>query len=183
MGFKWWVVIAVILFGLGLWLGITPPQGEAGPLSVEVTALEQMADLLASLPPPVLLMVIFIKNASAVLISLALSPLFGVVPVLALIFNGWLLGFVAVSLVSQKSLGFVLAGILPHGLIELPAFVIGEAVALSFGAAVIVGLFNKQKRGLIGPNLRRNAKYLMISILLFLPAAAIETYVTPLLLR
>jgi len=84
--------------------------------------------------------------------------------------------------IQEKSLGFLLAGLLPHGIIELPAFIIGEAAALSFGAMVILVLFKKKERSQLVPSLKQNLRYLMIAFALLIPAAIIETFVTPLLL-
>ncbi|MGE5271976.1 MAG: stage II sporulation protein M, partial [Thiohalocapsa sp.] len=39
--------------------------------------------------------------------------------------------------VSEYSVGYLLAGLLPHGIIELPALFIGEAAALGFGSAAM----------------------------------------------
>ena len=84
--------------------------------------------------------------------------------------------------VQEESLGLVLAGLLPHGIIELPALFMGEAAALSFGAMAIAALFKKGKRNMLLPNLKQNFKYLMVALALLLPAAIIETYITPLLI-
>ena len=64
-----------------------------------------------------------------------------------------------------------------------PAFIIGEAVALSFGAALILALLKKERRSQLVPHFRQNLKYLGIALALLLPAAIIEAYVTPLLLN
>ena len=96
--------------------------------------------------------------------------------------NGWLLAFVSVIVSEERSLGFVLAGLLPHGIFELPALILGEAAALSFGAVVILALFKKERRSLLLPGLKQNLRYLMVALALLVPAAIIETYVTPLLL-
>ena len=71
---------------------------------------------------------------------------------------------------------------LPHGIFELPAFIMGEAAALSFGAMAVLVLFKKKRRDLLLPNLKQNLRYLMVALALLVPAAIIETYVTPLLL-
>ena len=115
--------------------------------------------------------------------SFIFSPIFCLVPVLALFMNGWIIGLISTAVIEEKSLGYLLAGLLPHGIIELPAIIMGEAVALSFGAAVLLALFKKEKRKLLLPNLRQNLRYLVIALTLLLPAAIIETYVTPLFLR
>ena len=182
MNHKRWLFVAISLFGIGLVLGLATPASVADSLFEDVAALEEFADPLASLPQSSIFALIFIKNVSAVLISFALSPIICLAPVMALVINGWLLGLVSTTVIQEKSLGYLLAGLLPHGVFELPALVIGEAVALSFGTAVILALFREEKRKLLLPNLKRNLRYLVVALALFLPAAIIETYLTPLLL-
>jgi len=182
MSYKRWLFIAILLFGVGLVLGLASPAGIAGLLAEDVAALEELAGFLASLPKLSVLVVIFIKNVTALLISFALSPFLCLVPVLALTVNGWVLGWVSASVIKEQSLGFLLAGILPHGIFELPAFIMGEAVALSFGTAVIPAMFKKERKNLLLSNLRQNLRYFVIALILLLPAAVIETYVTPLFL-
>jgi stage II sporulation protein M len=101
---------------------------------------------------------------------------------MALIVNGWIIAIVSTIAIEEESLGFILAALLPHGIIEIPALILGEAAALSFGAMVTISLFNKEKRKLVMPNLKQNLRYLLIAIGLLLPAAIIETYITPLFL-
>jgi stage II sporulation protein M len=96
--------------------------------------------------------------------------------------NGSILGVISVIVSQEKSVGFVLAGLLPHGIFELPALIMGEAAALSFGTVMILALFKKERRSLLLPSLKRNLRYLMVALALLVPAAIIETYVTPLLL-
>jgi len=180
MNYKWWLVIAVFLFVIGLVLGLVTPTG---PLSEEIAALEELAELLEPLPQWSIFMIILVKNVSAILISLAFSPFFCLVPAMALTVNGWLLGWVSAAVVEEKSLGYLLSGLLPHGIFEIPALIMGEAVALSFGTAVILALFKKEKRDLLLPNMRQNLRYMLVALALLLPAAIIETFVTPLFLR
>ncbi len=182
MSYKWWLFIAIFLFSSGLVLGLSTPAGIAALPPEEVAALEELAELLSSLQQSSILMLIFFKNVSALLLSFALSPVLCVVPIMALTANGWLVGLVSSTVLQEKSLGFLLAGLLPHGIFELPALIIGEAVALSFGTAAILALFKKERRKLLLPNLRQNLRYLIIAIALLLPAAVIETYITPLFL-
>ena len=182
MSYKRWLFIAVLLFGIGLVLGLATTTGITDLLAEDVAELEELAELLSPLPQVAFFVFVLVKNVSAVLISFALSPIFCLAPVMALIFNGGILGLVSVLVVQEKSVGYLLAGLLPHGVFELPAFIMGEAVALSFGTAVVLALFKKERRKLLLPNLRQNLRYLAVALILFLPAAVIETYVTPLLL-
>jgi len=182
MSYKKWLIIATSLFGAGFILGLVVPASITSLLSEDIVALEELANLLATLPQFAVLVIIFITNASTLLVSFILSPIFCLWPILVLTLNGWLLAFVSTTVAQEESFGFVLAGVLPHGVFELPAFILGQAAALSFGTTVILALFKKERRELILPNLKQNLRYLLIALALLLPAAIIETYVTPLLL-
>ena len=182
MNYKRWLLITVLLFGIGLGFGLVTPLGISGLPAEDIAALEEMVDLLEALPQSFVLVLIFLKNVTALLVSLVFSPLFCLLPVMALLINGWVLGIVSASVMREQSLGFLLAGLLPHGIFELPAFIMGEAVALSVGTAVMLAPFKEEARNQLLPNLKRNLRYLAIALALLLPAAIIETYVTPLFL-
>jgi stage II sporulation protein M len=186
MKYKWWILVAIGLFGAGIAFGLADPFNIAGTFYDELKGLLGLGQVegLSGLLSPfsfTMFIFIFIKNVIVLLFSFAFSPIFCLMPVLALTFNGWLVAVVSSMTMREKSLGFVLAGLLPHGIIELPAFLIGEAAALSFGAMVILALFKKEKRNQLLPNLKQNLKYLGLALALLLPAAIIETYITPLL--
>ena len=182
MSYKRWIFIAILLFGAGLVFGLAAPPNIAGLISEDIAALEELSRILA--PFSVFTAIfIFLKNISALLLSFVLSPILCLVPILALITNGWVLAFVSTMVIEEQSFGFLLAGLLPHGIFELPAFFLGEAAALSFGATAILGLLKKERRSLVLPSLNQNLKYLALAFALLLPAAIIETYITPLLLK
>jgi stage II sporulation protein M len=181
MSYKKWIFIAVGLFAIGMAIGLAMPTNIAGLLTEDLAAIEALASILGPFQVTTVL-IIFLKNVSALLASFLFSPLLCLVPILALTVNGWLLSFVSVIIVQEESLGLLLAGLLPHGIIELPALIIGEAAALSFGAMTIVALIAKNRRSQLLPNLKQNLRYLVIAFALLLPAAIIETYITPLFL-
>jgi stage II sporulation protein M len=176
MSYKYWVLIAIGLFGIGVVLGL------AGLFSEELSNLGKLGSILTPFKLGTVIL-IFIKNAIVLLLSFVLSPILCLTPILALTVNGWVLGLVSPTVAGQKSIGFVLAGLLPHGIFEIPALFIGGAAALSFGIAVMVATFKKEKRSLLPSNLKQNLRYLGIAMALLLIAAVIETYVTPLLIR
>jgi stage II sporulation protein M len=183
MSFRGWVILAASLFVTGLVLGLTVTGDMGDLISRDLVTLQDLSELLASLPLIVLALVIFLRNASILVMSFLFSPFLCLVPVIALLANGWVISFLAVMIAEQKSVGFVLAGLLPHGILEIPAFIIGEAAALSFGAMLITSAFHVEKRSLVLPNLKQNLKYLSLAVILLVPAALIETYITPLFLK
>jgi len=186
MRYKLWVLIAVGLFVVGIGAGIivsaTMPAGIVGLLSEELSALEELSTILGPFQATTAIF-IFLKNVAALLFSFIFSPILCLLPVLALVLNGSLLSFISVMVVQEESLGFILAGILPHGIFEIPALIIGEAAALSFGAMVIIALISRKRRNRLLPNLKQNLRYLMLAFALLVPAAIIETFVTPLFLQ
>ena len=181
MSYRRWIFVAVCLFGIGMAFGLAMPAGIAKLLAEDLAALRELGIILGPFQISTAIF-IFLKNVSALLLSFIFSPILCLLPILALTVNGWLLSFISVSVLQEESLGFLLAGLLPHGILELPALIIGEAAALSFGALAIVALVSKKRRNPLLPGLKRNLRYLTIACILLLPAAIIETYVTPLFL-
>jgi stage II sporulation protein M len=181
MSYKKWIIVAICLFGIGMTLGLATPASIAQLLNKELAGLKELATILGPFKLSTAVF-IFLKNVSALLVSFIFSPLLCLPPVLALTVNGWLLSFVSVNVIREESIGLLLAGILPHGVLELPALIMGEAAALSFGALATAALISNKRRELLLPSLKQNSRYVLIACTLLLPAAIIETYVTPLLL-
>jgi len=185
MRYRWWVVIAVCLLGIGFVAGlaftVAMPAAVGELLSEELAALQRLSEMLTPFTAMTALF-IFFKNASVLLLSFLLGPILCLFPVLALLFNGVLVGFISVFAAEQTSIWLVLAGLLPHGILEIPAIIMGEAAAISFGTMAVTALFSKKRRELLIPNLKLNLKYLAIAGILLVPAAIIETFVTPYIL-
>ena len=181
MRYKWWIIISICLFSIGVAAGLAAPAGAADLLSEELAYLEELAKLLGPFQASTAVF-IFLKNVSAVLVSFVFSPILCLLPVAALTFNGFLLSFVSAMVIKEHSLGLLVAGLLPHGIFELPALIIGEAAALSFGSQVMIALFSKEARGRLPSGTKRNFRYLILAFALLVPAAIIETFVTPLFL-
>ena len=93
MSYKRWILAAILLFGVGIVFGLATPTDIADLFTEDLAALEQLSRLLA--PFSIFTAIfIFVKNASALMISFIFSPIFCLVPILTLTVNGWLLGFV-----------------------------------------------------------------------------------------
>ncbi len=181
MSYRGWILVAVGLFVTGMAFGLAIPENTADVFAADLAAIEKLAKTLGPFKITTAAF-IFLKNVTALLFSFIFSPLFCLVPVIALTVNGWLLSFVSATVIKQESVGLLLAALLPHGIFELPALIIGEAAALSFGTMAIIALVSKKRRDRLSPNLKQNIRYMVLAFVLLLPAAIIETYITPLLL-
>ena len=103
--------------------------------------------------------------------------LYGFVPFLFL--PGLLAAF---YLQNDISLWYYLAGILPHGIFELPALVIALALGVSLCSHVTDFVRHNQK-GVMVPLMLQMLRVLLLRVLpLLIVAAVMEAYVTPLVL-
>jgi len=91
--------------------------------------------------------------------------------------NGFLLGIVGYSAVQKAGFLFLAAGIVPHGIIELPVVLVSIAIGLRLGYLLALTL---QREGGPSGETRIAVHFLWrwVAPLLFL-AAAIETFITP----
>ena len=138
LGIKKWVIISSVLFSLGLLFGVLSPGIDA---LASLDYLMEIADSTATLSSFGLFLFIIINNVFKMILSFVLSPLLCIFPILSLVMNGWIISNVGHLFAEQYSVGFFMLGILPHGIIEIPAFIIGQAAAFSLGSMAIAAVF------------------------------------------
>jgi uncharacterized membrane protein SpoIIM required for sporulation len=115
----------------------------------------------------VFFVVIFLNNAFTCLLDILLGPLLGVFPVFSIILNGGLIGWFA-----QEEGLIIFLAIVPHGLFEIPAFLLSAAIGLKLGREV---LKRKEERHLKDELRKALRVYLILILLLLLIAALIES--------
>ncbi len=183
--YRLWVFVAIGLFAIGIVAGVvmslTMPDGIIGFFSDDLASLAEIGSAFEAFTAT-LAVFIFFKNALALLFSFIFSPILCLVPIFSLLLNSTLISLVLIIVAEEESVGYVLAGLLPHGIIEIPAFIIGQAAALHFGFMCIITLFSKDKSNLL-PAFKKDLKYLVFALILLVPATIIETFVTPLFLE
>jgi len=181
IGIKKWIIISTILFFTGMVIGLVSPSTEA------LESLESLLDIADTTVPfsSIGFFILYlINNVFKMVLSFVFSPILCILPVLSLVANGWVISSVGYFIVDvqQYSIVYFLMGILPHGIFEIPALIIGQAAALSLGTMTIAAIFSEGKRRVLFDNLKENLKYLGIVVLLLVIAAAIEAFITPLIL-
>ena len=176
MTFRRWIYIAGGLFLAGLFLGTLLP---AGAIAEELSIFDELAGDAASLSETGLLIFILISNFTAFLTAFFFSPLLLIVPAASLLLNGAVISVVGQLVLEDQSIIFLIAGLVPHGIIEIPAYILAMAAALSFGFAVLRGLFKPEYRGQVMPEAKTNLRRLGIALTLLIPAALIESFITP----
>ena len=172
-----YVAISVFLFALTAVMGYYTAQLDPEFPASWTEELEMLAWILEQ-PPLMIMIIIFLKNLLASATAMLLGLGLGIVPMIVATTNGFLLGIVGYSAVEQKGWLYLAAGILPHGIIELPAVLLSIAIGLRLGHMLALSLL-KESSDLSG-EMRVAIHFLLrwIMPMLFL-AAAIETFITP----
>lgn len=117
------------------------------------------------------------NNITKLFIILPLGIFAGLIPFLSVSFNGFILGIFAQVVSREASWLFFILGIMPHGIIEIPALILSSAIGIRIGKVAVYRLFNRKE------SLQKElAKALKFFILVLIPllfiAAFIETFIT-----
>ncbi len=173
------LMLATALLVLSLAMGT---QAMTSPSSETVEELSSIIEPLASLNPLALALVIFLNNVIKTLGALVFGIAFGIPPLISVTGNGFILGVVAAEIVGTKGYGVVLAGLVPHGIIEVPMLILATAAGFRIGWESVKWLFRRESavRTSLVQGLKRYGKWIVIGLLV---AAAIETFVTPLIVN
>lgn len=168
------VLVIVAAAGLAVVTSTETPNVSSAPAE----ALGEFANLFLQLPKPYLALAIFLNNCVKTLAVIVVGPLAGILPLAFLLVNGYVLGLVLhMSIRSQGVLAALLA-IAPHGVLELPAILLGTSIGLRLGTYGIKRLFGKGERTL-GAELGRGIRFFFIVILpLLIFSALIEAFIT-----
>lgn len=106
---------------------------------------------------------------------------------LEILLNSGIIGAIAVIVGINRGIAYPLIGIVPHGIIEIPAVLLQFASIILWQATITEAIIaklrgRKLERDKVKRGLNDALIFAVTSIILFMIAAAIETYVTPYLL-
>ena len=130
---------------------------------------------------------LFINNATVCLLSLGL----GLIPFLfptafVLVSNGFIMGVLWAMYASQglNPIPYYIAGILPHGIFELPAIFISVTLGLYLSYTISKRIVqSKHAKGTVVPVLKNSAlTFVLVIIPLLVVAALVESFITPITL-
>lgn len=185
------VVFTVLIAGVSIWMGynwimdnVSEVIASASPeylerIEARAREMPDVANLREQINAPFL----FLNNTRAIAtIFVAGLVSFSVLGVILYMVNIGLIGglFALFELLGQNPWPLFAYGVLPHGIFELPALIIGSAVVLYMGAALVTPQTGKSMGEVI---LELLADWTKIFIGLVIPllaiAAVIEAYITP----
>ena len=109
---------------------------------------------------------------------LLLGVVGGILPVCFLLLNGYAIGLVLYITIQSKGIASFLLAIVPHGIFELPAVLLGASIGIFLGARATKRLFGKFETTLKSDLRRAIRFYCGVILPLLLVAAFVEAFIT-----
>lgn len=127
------IVILCISLAMGMFTTMHDPStGEKIASALRETVLGDGQDL----SPPLLAARLFLNNLQACLLMFLGGASLGVLTVFIITVNGFVIGSVLELVREQHSALFVAAALVPHGIFEVPAFVLSGALGFMLARAL-----------------------------------------------
>ena len=185
------ILAVALIAGVSVWLGhawvvdnvssviakVSPEKLEK--LEASISSIPDLSNLQGNINAPSL----FLNNTRAVaFIFLAGLVSFSVLGILLYMVNIGMIGglFALFELLGMHPWPMFRAGVLPHGIFEIPALMIGSAVVLYMGASIVTPQTGKSMGEVILELLADWVKiFLGVVVPLLAIAAVIEAYITP----
>jgi len=184
MGPFLWIAGGIFLLGIFLGAIASPAMGRM--LQPFVTGLRQEAMGLRFDTKGQLEWALFDNNWMVSLYMVAGGVLLGLVPAAGVLINGALIGYVITTLSESDHVSpvwIVVAGVLPHGIFEIPAYLLSAGLGLRLGLLVVRTGTGRAHRRDWTAIMQDVAPIVGAFTVLLLMAAFIESHVTPWLLH
>jgi len=185
-GVRPYVIFAAILFFASIVVG-GASEGRVDWLDSMIGSLKKLAETASESehPQQAMFSSIAFNNIYASLMAMFMGIVGGIMPIITLITNGMVMGYLFKGLANQgENIGLLIVkGILPHGILELPALFFACGYGIRLGFQLIKGIFGS----LIGKTapwsgfalaLKGSVPAALLLIVLLLVAALLESTVT-----
>ena len=121
------------LFVVSLWLGSQSGMNHSKEATALFDRLFAMFSSLKNVNVLAMFFFIFVNNAVKAFAMVILGTFFGIIPVFFVALNGVLIGIMSSVVISRHGIGYLFAGTIPHGILEVPAFLIAASYGLQLG--------------------------------------------------
>lgn len=166
---RWYVVFVLGLFSLSFLVGFIFPVFYRAEI---FAMLGELVGEIGGKGAIELAGFIFLNNMKVSLLAILMGVGIGVFPIFAIVFNGYLIGFVAREAAMAEGL-VVLWRLFPHGIFEIPAVLFSIAIGVKIGADMFRGDGKIRER--LSRNYREGLRlYLFLIFPLLLIAGIIE---------
>ncbi|NWG09512.1 MAG: stage II sporulation protein M [Nitrososphaerales archaeon] len=169
-----YIILASILFASFFMIGYV--VGELLQFGI-LKEFGEVFQWITELNPIILMLFIFLNNSVKSFFAILLGFIFAIAPLLFVTTNGLLIGMVVSDAIREGGVVFVLSAILPHGIVEIPVFLLSVAIGLRMGVQTVLKLDGKDVE--LRFELKKALRFFVLYILsLFLLSAFLEVFVT-----
>jgi len=172
------IVIAALLFFTTFvvgWFGtsLNPAMGE----NLMALFEKEIADQINGNSQPELFISLFANNLEACILLFVGGASFGIFTIFIMSLNGIVIGSILEIVQKDHTPLFVAAAIIPHGIFEIPAFIISGALGILLAQSLIAEWYGGADTGRTA---RDYARVFIVYVLpLVLMAAFVEAFITP----
>lgn len=176
-----YILLSVILFVGSAILGFVAASRDPQLVAICMEEIGSKLGWILGLSPPMMMGFIFLNNLFASTIAMLLGIGFGIVPALVAVLNGVVLGVIGYHAIDTIGVMYLVAAILPHGIIELPTVLICIGVGFRLGHLLLLTFLGKDVD--LGGEVRFALRLLRWVVLFLFLAAVIETLITPIVIQ
>ena len=124
---------------------------------------------------------LFINNFEACILLFLGGASFGILTIFIMSLNGIVIGAIMEIIHKDHSWAFIAAALLPHGIFEIPAFIISGALGILLAQSLISEWYG---RGDTAGEAQKLARIFVFYVLpLVLVAACVEAFITPVIIQ
>ncbi len=176
-----YILLSVLLFAGSAILGFVAASRDPQLVAIYIEEIGSKLGWILGLSPFMMMGFIFLNNLFASTIAMLLGIGFGIVPALAAVLNGMVLGVIGYHAIETIGVTYLVAAILPHGIIELPTILICIGVGFRLGHLLLLTLLGRAVD--LGGEVRFALRLLRWVVLFLFLAAVIETLITPIVIQ
>ncbi len=175
--FRTYIMITALIFAFAILSGYSEAINSPEQSRMIVDSFFDNLDFTGNFSHSMVFVFIFLNNILKSLFVILFGFFFAIVPIVFIYTNGELIGLIVGVFQQEKSLLMIVLGLLPHGILEIPAMILATSYGIWLGNCFYRRLKYKEA-------FRINFSFAMkkfvkvIFPLLFL-AALVETFVTP----
>jgi len=176
-------IASVLLITAGTAFGLLASTYVLKLSSTLEETLKEFAKPFLGLPKPYLALAIFLNNGLKTLVVMVAGFLGVIVPLIFLMVNGIVLGIVLHVAIQSKGLSAFMLAVVPHGLFELPAVLLGTSIGFMLGVRTIKRVFGNGDKTMVRELARGLRFFLTVIVPLLLFAAFVEAFITSSVVR
>lgn len=165
---------ATAIFAIGIAAGLALVVA-----GVDLFAALGLDDLSDVLPETFTVWTILQNNTRAFVLMILGAVTLGILTILAVFFNGLLIGYVIGPSVTETGIAQTFTLLAPHGILELPALFVAAGVGFRLVHLGINRVLGRRERFLSRPEAIRVGLFVAVGWILLAIAAVLEVHVTP----